>query len=357
MDIKNIKVNYDVECKEVQAISVIRKTSGEKVAETVRAVLHSLWKVKFGLFLGAWAGVAVAQIVAVPIALGGMAGASVGAMAWRIMQAIRAPSCPLAKLQSLPLEFSFWKLREAKRVNRIMLKLLDTTWGKQWQAIKNFKLNEAFENTYRKLLKGTCLGQTHALLKMMSSSHAKPSKELIDQMYQEDALRYQIAHNMRITLFKWRDEDFKKLGLCVREEDLRSHHAKVNQVQLAQLDAFRDENDIPKAERKDDVVLSHKLATAKVFRNTLQNRLEALERDNPGKVIAGSMGFKLKKDGGHAFFVQCNGGHFRLYDINHGMYSYGNQDRLVRGIYNHLKGYGPRGIDSAVMKLYAIKAA
>ncbi|MCE5316745.1 MAG: hypothetical protein LLG04_05200 [Parachlamydia sp.] len=354
--IKNIKINYNVDRKEVQSIHLISKTTVEKAGKAVRTFFTTLWDLKYGIGVGALAGISVSLVLAAPLSVGGIVGAAVGAMAWLVIKAIGARSPSLSNYQTPPRRISLLKLKEAMRVNQIMLKLLETSWGKQWQAVKKWKLDEAFKDNYTELFQGTCLGQTHALLKMMSSSHMKPSKELMAEMNQDDIIRSQLTHNMRVTLCNWKNRDFYEIGVGCKEEDLLRHHRNANQVHQAQLDAFKEEYALPKAERKENLMLSNTISKEGAFRTKLKNSLQALERQNPGKVIAGCMAMKLKSSG-HIFFVQCNGGHFRFYDIQHGMYSFRDQDSLVAGIFKHLKWYELKGMKKAVLETYAITTA
>lgn len=352
--IKDIKVNYDVARKEVLGVQIIPESLIKRLEHAAYKLFKSLWNVKSGFAVGALAGITASLILTIPVGLGGIAGATIGAMAQAVIRAIRAriPAFPSAEFQRPPVWISLWKLKEAKRVNQILLKLLDTSWGKQWQEMKNFKLDEAFTASFSKLLGGTCLGQTHTLLKMMSSSHAKQTHELLAEMKKDDIIRYQLVHHMRMSLCRWHN-----LEIGMKEEDLRDRHAKVNQIHRAQLESFKEEQAFPNAVRKENVVLADKdTKDRSVFGNALKKQLEALKKENPSKLIAGSVVLQLKK-GGHAFFVQCGGGHFRLYDINRGMYRYRNQNSLVAGIFHHLKQYDRKGIANAVMETYAITAA
>jgi hypothetical protein len=236
-------------------------------------------------------------------------------------------------------------LEEARRVNQVFLKLIDTEWGKRWLKAKDLKLEDAFRRQYFGLFSGTCLGQTNAILKLMASHHAKDCRELLEAVSYEDILRYQFAHEMRMSLSSWINLKLFKKGLFIQERDLEKLHKKEDKVRAAALEAFRAENAFPGLVRqKENVPLNEAFVSG----------IRSIETANPGKIIAGRLMMKGIKSTGHAMFVQCNGGHRRFYDSNGGFYEFPTLESLAEGLHRQVAGY--KKIGKVKLIPYAISA-
>lgn len=358
--IRDIKIDYDIEKKDVKSIQLVYRTTVQKILKAIKVTFEILWELKIGIVAGALAGIAVSQVLMTSLIFSSATGAALGAVAWLVIKALRSPAPPSSDGRvALPAKIhkNLLSLDQARRVNQVFLKILETQWGKCWQEAKALKLDEAFKNEYLGLLKGTCLGQTHTLIKLMATHHAKGAEELLKGLTFDEIIRYQFTHDMRVDLCNWRNRDFYKKGFCLWEQDLVKHHNKINEVNQAQIDAMREEFALPGAVRKENLILTDNLGDKREMQNRLSKSLQDLEKANPGKIIAGTFAMDFKKGSSHAFFVQGNGGHYRIYDINYGMYQFSDQNRLAAGLVKHLQRYSMDGIAKAGLEPFAINPA
>ncbi len=335
--IRAVHIDYDAEKKEVKALTLIHKTTGEKISKAVRLLFTGLWEIKKEIALGILAGW-TCTFLGAPVGVSLIVSALVYFVSIRIfaIRRKRISSANAAYFQAAPVKMELLDLAQARSVNRILLKIEETKWGKRWLKSKDLKLDKAFKSSYFDLFKGTCSGQTHTLVKLMATHHAKSGAELLKGVAFDDVVRHQLMHNLSVDLLNWRDP--KKPVFFPREPDLVKHHKRMNKVYAAQKEVLQEEAAIPGAEQKETLVLTDQIGKVTLFHKALKERLAALEKENPGKIIAGNIGLEYRA-GGHSLFMQCNGGKYRLYDINTGLYHFPDQEALIAGFYRYLQRY------------------